>query len=209
MSLTQCLCYQDSQLVCFRAICLELLFRVFGNLKKWPNRRILVHSWEPIYKGEQCSSNGLYQGTERSVSGSPWRDWHKCSWPTCWWNINHSICGLGSHSRLWPSNQEIHHWGIIIFVGQTPNISANGRAQFPPWLRQIILCNESTVQELIAVCYMLRCLGMKVLYASLICGDSLGVIQNCTVKGSLLKKKHIADAYHKTRRLQLQELVTR
>jgi hypothetical protein len=33
----------------------------------------------------------------------------------------------------------------------------------------------------------------------LICGDNLGVIQNCTIKGSLLKKKHNAIAYHKTR----------
>jgi hypothetical protein len=36
-------------------------------------------------------------------------------------------------------------------------------------------------------------------YASLVCGDNLGVIQNATIKESLLKKKHVAISYHKTR----------
>jgi hypothetical protein len=59
---------------------------------------------------------------------------------------------------------------------------------------------KTAVEELIVVCYILRCLGVKVLHArSLICGDNLGVIQNCTFKDSLLKKKHFAIAYHKTR----------
>ena len=34
-------------------------------------------------------------------------------------------------------------------------------------------------------------------HASLICGDNKGVIQNCTIQDSLLKKKAIA--YHMTR----------
>jgi hypothetical protein len=68
---------------------------------------------------------------------------------------------------------------------------------------------KTAVEELIAVRYMLRCLGVKVLHASLICGDNLGVIQNCTIKDSLLKKKHIAIAYTiKQGRRKLQELVT-
>jgi hypothetical protein len=46
---------------------------------------------------------------------------------------------------------------------------------------------------------MLQCLGVKVLHASLICGENLRVIQNCTIKDSLLKMKHIAIAYNKTR----------
>ena len=46
---------------------------------------------------------------------------------------------------------------------------------------------------------MLRCLGVKATYASWLCGDNLGVIKNCTISSSLLKKKHVAIAYHKTR----------
>ena len=35
--------------------------------------------------------------------------------------------------------------------------------------------------------------------ASHVYGDNLGVIQNATIKDSLLKKKHVAISYHKVR----------
>jgi hypothetical protein len=60
---------------------------------------------------------------------------------------------------------------------------------------------RTAVEEVIAVRYMVRCLGVKVAHASLICGDNMGGIQNCTLADSLLKKKHVAiGAFHnKTR----------
>ena len=42
-------------------------------------------------------------------------------------------------------------------------------------------------------------MGVKVEHASYVFGDNLGVIQNVTIKESLLKKKHVAISYHKTR----------
>ena len=53
------------------------------------------------------------------------------------------------------------------------------------------------MEEVQAVKYMLQCLGVKVTQALLICGDNKGVIQNCTIPESLLKKKHVAIAYHR------------
>ena len=50
---------------------------------------------------------------------------------------------------------------------------------------------------MIAVRYMLRCLGVKVESATPLFGDNMGVILNATVKDSLLKKKHVAISYHK------------
>jgi hypothetical protein len=58
---------------------------------------------------------------------------------------------------------------------------------------------KTAVEELIVVHYMLQCLGMKVLHANLICGNKIGVVQNCMVEDSLLKKKYIVIAYNKTR----------
>jgi hypothetical protein len=46
---------------------------------------------------------------------------------------------------------------------------------------------------------MLQCMGVKVEHSSYVFGDNLGVIQNMTIKDSLLKKKHLAISYHKTR----------
>lgn len=39
---------------------------------------------------------------------------------------------------------------------------------------------------------------MKVTRLSILCGDNLGVIQNATIKESLLKKRHMTILYHKT-----------
>ena len=47
---------------------------------------------------------------------------------------------------------------------------------------------RTAVEEVQAVRYMLRCLGVKVKHASLICGDNKGVVQNCTIPDSLLNK---------------------
>ena len=57
----------------------------------------------------------------------------------------------------------------------------------------------TVMEEAQSVRYMLRYLGVRVDTASLICGDNKGVAQNCTISDSLLKKKHVAIAYHKTR----------
>ena len=40
---------------------------------------------------------------------------------------------------------------------------------------------RTVVEEVIVVRCMLCCLGVKVKQASLICGDNMGVIQNCTL----------------------------
>jgi hypothetical protein len=91
--------------------------------------------------------------------------------------------------------------GLLIFVGRTPVLYTSKRqGAIKTSTYGAKFCGmKTTVEELIAVRYMLRCLGMKVKHASLICGDNLGVIQNATISESLLKKNHITIAYHKTR----------
>jgi len=58
---------------------------------------------------------------------------------------------------------------------------------------------RTAVEEVIAIRYMLRSLGVKVEHAALMCGDNLGVIQNTTIKDSLLKKKCVALSFHRCR----------
>ena len=56
------------------------------------------------------------------------------------------------------------------------------------------------VEEVFALRYMLTFLGVNVDTASEVYGDNLGVIQNATIKDSLLKKKHVdISYYHKVR----------
>jgi hypothetical protein len=91
--------------------------------------------------------------------------------------------------------------GILIFVGRTPVFySSKRQGAIETSTYSAEFCAMRTaVEELISVRYMLRCLGITVERPSLVCGDNMGVIQNVTIKDSLLKKKHVAIAYHKTR----------
>ena len=56
---------------------------------------------------------------------------------------------------------------------------------------------RDAVEQVQSVIYMLPCLGVKVKYATLLCGDNRGVIQNSTILDSILKKKHVDISYHR------------
>ena len=91
--------------------------------------------------------------------------------------------------------------GILVFAGRTPIVPISKRqgAIETSTYGAEFCAMKMAVEELIAIRYMLRCLGVKVEHASLICGDNKGVVQNATISESLLKKKHVAISYHKTR----------
>lgn len=65
------------------------------------------------------------------------------------------------------------------------------------------------VEELIAIRYMLRCLGVRVEHASRLFGDNLGVIHSSIRRESALKKKHVAISYHRTREAAAASIVLR
>ena len=91
--------------------------------------------------------------------------------------------------------------GLLILVGRTPVFFMSKRqgAIETSTYGAEFCAMRTAVEEVQSVRYMLRCLGVKVKTASLICGGNKGVVQNCTNSESLLKKKHFAIAYHKTR----------
>ena len=79
--------------------------------------------------------------------------------------------------------------GLIAFLGRTPAFYLSKRqAAIETSTYGAEFCAMKTgVEETIAIRYMMRCLGVNVETASLICGDNMGVIQNSTIKSSLLK----------------------
>jgi hypothetical protein len=178
---------------------LDRVLRVFGYLKKRPNRRIVVDSRDPIYKGgedamaldftKELASNYPDAAEEIDVNlPEPLIDEMEI---TAFVDSDHA------HDKV--SRRSIT--GIIIFVGRTPVIYSSkrqGAIETSTYGAEFCAMKNGT-EEVIALRYMLRCLGVKVEYASPICGDNQGVVQNSTISDSLLKKKHVAIAYHKTR----------
>ena len=91
--------------------------------------------------------------------------------------------------------------GIVIFLGRTPVLFQSKRqgAIETSTYSSEFCAMKTAVEEVHALRYMLRCLGVKVEHSTPILGDNKAVIQNSTLPDSLLKKKHVAIAYHKTR----------
>ena len=91
--------------------------------------------------------------------------------------------------------------GLIAFLGRMPAFylsKSQGAIETSTYGAEF--CTMKTgVKETIAIRYMMRCLGVNVETASLLCGDNMGVIQKSTINSSLLKNKHVAILYHKTR----------
>ena len=87
--------------------------------------------------------------------------------------------------------------GLLILVGPTPiYFLSKCQGAITTSTYGAEFCSMKTaVEHVQSVRYMLRCLG----HASLVCGDNRGVILNCTVPDSHLKKKHVAIAYQKAR----------
>ena len=178
---------------------LNRALRVFGYLKKNKNRRIIVDSRDPIYVGGADAMNLDFtqifhthypDATEEIDTNLP---------PPLVDEIEITAFVDSDHAHDLVTRRSIT--GILILVGRTPVFILSKRqgAIETSTYGAEFCAMRTAVEEIQSVRYMLRCLGVTVSRASLVCGDNLGVIQNCTLSESLLKKKHVAIAYHKSR----------
>ena len=178
---------------------LNRALRVFGYLKKNKNRRIVVDSRDPIYVGGADAMNLDFtqifhaqypDATEEIDTNLP---------PPLVEEIEITAFVDSDHAHDLVTRRSIT--GILILVGRTPVFILSKRqgAIETSTYGAEFCAMRTAVEEIQSVRYMMRCLGVKVSRASLVCGDNLGVIQNCTLSESLLKKKHVAIAYHKSR----------
>ena len=178
---------------------LDRVLRVFGYLKKHKNRRIIIDSRDPILKGGKDALKKDFTEEFKSFYPDAAEEIDsRCPKPlvdelevTAFVDSDHA------HDKV--TRRSIT--GLLVLVGRTPVFVLSKRqgAIETSTYGAEFCAMRTAVEEVQAIRYMLRCLGVRITYASLICGDNSAVISNCTVSASLLKKKHVAIAYHKTR----------
>jgi hypothetical protein len=196
-------CHATSSLsrfsACPRKGHLDRLLRVFGYLKKRPNRRIVVDSRDPIRRGGEDGLGKDFTKEFESQYPDACEELDVNLPRTLIDEMEITVFVDSDHAHDKVSRRSIT--GLIIFVGRTPIFySSKRQGSIETSTYGAEFCAMKTaVEEVISVRYMLRCLGVKVATASLICGDNMGVVQNATIKDSLLKKKHVAISYHKVR----------
>ena len=91
--------------------------------------------------------------------------------------------------------------GVIVFVGLAPiswtrkrQVTIESSSYSAEFFAGRVACEEA-----IALCYMLRSLGVPVLGPTRLCGDNLGMIMLSTNPDYELNKKHVAISFHKLR----------
>ena len=178
---------------------LERVLRVFGYLKKNKNRRVVVDSRDPIITGGKDSLDKDFTEILREAYPDAAEE-VDTNIPTPLIDeleITTFVDSDHAHDKV--TRRSIT--GILILVGRTPVFFSSKRqgAIETSTYGAEFCAMRTAVEEVQSVRYMLRCLGVKIRHASLICGDNMGVIQNSTIAESLLKKKHVAIAFHKTR----------
>jgi hypothetical protein len=72
-----------------------------------------------------------------------------------------------------------HVWALVAYI-----LLGDNDGPVPPTARRLLS----------SICFAL---GVKVTNPTYMFRDNLGVVQNITMKDSLLKKKHVAISYHK------------
>ena len=178
---------------------MDRAMRVFGYLKKYSNRRIVVDSRDPILEGGKDALEKDYMKIFKdNYPNSTEEIDAKIPIPLIdELEITTFVDSDHAHDKV--TRRSIT--GIIIIIGRTPVFFSSKRqgAIETSTYGAEFCAMRTAVEEVQSVRYMLRCLGVKVRHSSLVCGDNLGVIQNSTISDSLLKKKHVAIAYHKTR----------
>ena len=178
---------------------LERVLRVFGYLKKYSNKRIIVDSRDPILIGGKDALKKDYreifeefypEAAEEIDPNLPVPMIDELE-------ITAFVDSDHAHDKI--TRRSIT--GLLVLIGRTPVFFLSKRqgAIETSTYGAEFCAMRTAVEEVQSIRYMLRCLGVKVKHASLVCGDNKGVIQNSTISDSLLKKKHVAIAYHKTR----------
>ena len=155
---------------------LERAISVFGYLKRYPNRRIVVDSSDPEIEGDLRVLEPDYTEVFKEFCPDACEECDRKIPParidemeiTCFVDSDHG------HDRV--TRRSIT--GIVIFVGRTPvyfSSKRQGAIETSTYGAEFCAM-KSAVEEVTTIRYMLRYLGVNISYASLVCGDNMGVI---------------------------------
>ena len=89
--------------------------------------------------------------------------------------------------------------GLIMLVGRTPVLyysKRQGAVETSTYYVDFMAMRHA-VEDFVSLWYMLRCLDVNVDTTSEVYRNTLGVVQNATIKNSLLNKKYSTISYHK------------
>jgi hypothetical protein len=172
---------------------LARVYRLWGYIKKYPNKSISINASEPRYhpvKPEEFKADFEDQYRYAKEEFDP-------RFPKpLGAELDTTIFFDSDHAHDKKTGRSIS--GVLTMVGCTPIIwksRRQGAVQTSTYGAEFCAMRLAT-EEAINIRYMLRSLGIRVTQPTKLFGDNLGVIQNASVPDATLKKKHVALSYH-------------
>lgn len=177
---------------------LELAFNLFGYLKRFPNKRLVLESRPLVIDPELLRQESFHPDFLDDYPDA--REELDPNFPAAFGpELESSVFFDADHAHDQKTRRSIT--GIIVMVGCTPVAVISKRQGC---IATSTYCAEfvamrSAVEEAISIRYMLRCLGIPVTKPTNLYGDNKGSIQSANIPDGVLKKKAIAIAYHYVR----------
>jgi hypothetical protein len=176
---------------------LELALHLFGYLKKYPNRRIVVDS-HPLKIDDDLRKDSFHPDFLEDCPDAS--EDVGTDFPEAFGReMDTSVFFDADHAHDHITRRSIS--GLLVFVGSTPVLwqsKQQGCIATSTYCAEF-MAMRAAVEEAISIRYMLRCLGIPVTRHTDLFGDNFGVIQSAKIPEGEFKKKHIAISYHHIR----------
>ena len=187
----------SSYLACPRVGHLEGVFHVFAYLKTYCKSTLVFDETEPVFdesRFTECDWSEYYPGaSEPEPPRAPELRGNSVT-TTCFVDADHAGCRVTRRSQS----------GIIIFLQRTPTLWYSKRQNTveSSTFGSEFVAMKIAIEQIEALRYKLRMLGIPVDGPTNTFCDNESVFKNSTRPESVLKKKHNAIAYHRTREAQ-------
>ena len=179
-------------LCCPREGHMKRLKRVWGFLKKFPNKAIGIVAEAPVFEIPLEEFEADFE--------DQYRDAYEEIDPAFPVPKGKPLCTCiffdSDHAHDTKTRRSIT--GVLVVVGSTPvswMSKRQGAVATSSYGAEFCAMRTAT-EEAISIRYMLRSLGIPVTEPTKLFGDNLGVIQNASMPEASLVKKHVAIAFH-------------
>ena len=146
--------------------------RVFDYLKKYPNQRIVVDSWEPIVTGGDLSSHSKLVEYFKEEYPKAVEDIDDYLTPPLVDELAITVFVDSNHAHNKVTRRSIT--GLIMLISRTPILyysKQQGEVETSTNSAEFMAMRHA-VEEVVALQYMLRCLSVNVDTASAVYGDN-------------------------------------
>jgi hypothetical protein len=182
---------------------LQQVFHIFGYLKRHERSTMVFDDTEPSFnpaRFRECDWSEFYPDAEDALPPNMPEPRGKEVSTTCFVDADHAGCRTTRRS----------HTGIVLFVNRAPIVWYSKRQNTveTSTFGSEFVAMRIAIDQVEGLRYKLRMMGVPLAGPTALFCDNESVVRNSSAPESVLKKKHNAIAYHRTREAAASKIVS-